>query len=300
MEIRPVAAVLALLSSGGCFGSGCNAPTGPITLTCESPGAATLSLIEIGATDPSNNDPSLDAPPADSFIPYAEGATVPIVEGGQGLTMIVLRLRYTGMASACIGGTLTITGTDGTLLTSLTKPLAAVKDSAGRWVTGDIYAPASYPDTVIAKVSAGGAALTRTLHPSFLSTVGCSGFRACAQGCEITGGCDGQMCGTLLPSSAAFYDALIACQRRACATPMMSDMMPMSDMISDGGGMMADMMTMSDMMILSDMMAPRCADPSSSACALCLGATLAAPSDCDAADPVCGACANEQHDCEIH
>jgi hypothetical protein len=91
--IPSVRSLLLALALHGCCGvlpgDSCPSPGPPAPDSCNSGEAATVATIEIGRDD-------------DLFTPYHDGDTAKIIRGGQGSTMMGVRLRLTGTVPSCL------------------------------------------------------------------------------------------------------------------------------------------------------------------------------------------------------
>jgi len=156
------AARLALLL-GGCLLGGCllgpcqqNGPPPPDS--CDRPTDGTVSRLELGPGSFEDDRP---------FTLYNEGDTVTPVRGGQGATMIGLRLRLSGAAPPeCVAQRTTFTDVDGARLATADVPLRTYQDVAAQRTTKTLWIPAEFPPArqlLFVEVTAAKQSLVRAL-----------------------------------------------------------------------------------------------------------------------------------------
>jgi hypothetical protein len=130
--MRPLVTVLRLLplAAAALASVATSAPPLPEPDTCSSPPAElSLDLLEIGPGDDGNS----------AFVPFVDGDEIPIVVGGQGSDMIVLRIRIAGEdAPACLPQTTRVLS-GGVQVAGETRPLTTVDAGDGTRVTPPIY-----------------------------------------------------------------------------------------------------------------------------------------------------------------
>ena len=130
--------VLAVVAAaGGCCGvpgfASCSPSGPPPTDSCVSGTSGTLGTIEIGAAD-------------DLFRAYHDGDAPHIVEGGQGLTMMGVRLRLTGAdVPACLAQSTGFQDLSGMRLAGSSDPLKTYPESDGSFTTRPVWIPSSFP-----------------------------------------------------------------------------------------------------------------------------------------------------------
>jgi len=91
MKTALIYLVCALPLVGGCVGSGCN-NDGPTEDICTTPGAASLTSLELVLPDDSGG-----------YTSIADYDVIPFTYGGQGSPMIGVNLRMTGSVPDCMG-----------------------------------------------------------------------------------------------------------------------------------------------------------------------------------------------------
>ena len=123
----------------GCVFPGCNPPF-PQSHTCAAPaGAGHVDAVEIGA-------PTLNGAPEDPFVPFAAGDPICIQRGGQGATMIQVRLRLHGASQSCVEATVAVADA-AQPLTHNHSFLDTAAQPDGTRATGNIILPDAYPVT---------------------------------------------------------------------------------------------------------------------------------------------------------
>lgn len=144
------------------FACGCPGPplTAPAPDECTTATAGSVDSVELGAAN-------LDdlAGQSTPFVPLADGDGVPLIRGGQGATMIGLRLRVTGaQAPDCLMQRTVVTAPTGDKITSSSPPLRTYAQPDGTRVTNALWLPADYPMQFTVDVTAADRSLTRQLH----------------------------------------------------------------------------------------------------------------------------------------
>ncbi len=151
--MRLVALVVAL------FGSGCFSSCQPPVLqqgTCAASGAPPVATLELGSD-------------ADPFAPLADGDVIMRRIGGQGATMIIVRLRVSGpSAPACLAQSTAVTSPDapGLQVADSNVSLATTLELDGTRTTPQLLLPGYYPSSVrgvVVTTQAGGLTVTRSL-----------------------------------------------------------------------------------------------------------------------------------------
>ncbi len=113
------------------------------------------------------------------FVPLADGDTIPIIFGGQGLKMITpaLRLRQ-GTVPECIEVMVSATDDGGGRISS-TMDAVKTYSLEGAWVTEGIYLPGtSWKETATVTAQAGGQVVSRKLRTCLFNQ------------CSVDGGVD--------------------------------------------------------------------------------------------------------------
>ncbi|HZS36200.1 MAG TPA: hypothetical protein VFF06_05210 [Polyangia bacterium] len=145
--------LVALAAGGGCFGS-CQTPMQQGI--CALGSTAPLDSLEIG-TD------------ADPFAPLSDGDTIQSVIGGQGATMVIVRLRVRGAgAPACLAQSTSVLAADGSgdVLSRNDAALETTLEADGARTTPELLLPGRIPragEGVIITSLAGGRTVTRAL-----------------------------------------------------------------------------------------------------------------------------------------
>jgi hypothetical protein len=147
-------------AGGGCFGSCRPSATQE---TCTPGSTAPVAALEIGA----NEDP---------FRSYNDGDTIDSVVGGQGATMVVVRLRVRGpSAPDCLAQSTHLYAADGSgdVLAQSNASLTATLALDGTRTTAPLLLPGRIPrpgEGLIITTQAGGLTVSRAL------SIGFSGF----------------------------------------------------------------------------------------------------------------------------
>jgi hypothetical protein len=147
----------------GCFVS-CQQPLLQQGTCTPSGAAAQVDALELGASEEA------------AFTPLADGDPVNVVVGGQGATMIIVRLRVRGApAPLCLPQSTSVTAPDDPLdvLARSDASLATNLESDGSRSTGQLLLPGRYPSPgggIAVTTRAGGQTVTRLL------SVGVAGF----------------------------------------------------------------------------------------------------------------------------
>ena len=244
----------------------CNGGDGITTDTCDSPAAAQVSKIEIGHTSGDSEDPA-------SFVPYQDNDVIPVTVGGQGSTMIVLRLRFTGQTDDCVEQDISVTDRDGNRVSGVPQPLVVDHDPQGRAVSHAIYLPGFYPRRFQVSSRAGG-----TTRAAWFEAGGdgdCRQVVVCEGECTSGPPCDRDLCPDVAPGRRAAVRAVHECLRATCGLSGDVDAG-----VPDGGAGRPCEVT-----------------PSSEECQGCLQRALILPEDCAAAAD-CGACWGELQRCD--
>ncbi|MEI8255510.1 MAG: hypothetical protein WCJ30_07530 [Deltaproteobacteria bacterium] len=105
---------------------------------------------------------SADAGP---FVPLSEGASVHLVRGGQGASMIVLSLRVAQFErTICLQQRTDVLDASGMRVSFDAQPLSFVADGGGHALASAIFFPGDYRGgAVIVRVAIGDTVFTRTL-----------------------------------------------------------------------------------------------------------------------------------------
>lgn len=118
------------LAAAGSLGMTCG-PAPPTPDTCDMPGPvpdSAVSSIEIGGV--------VDG----QFVPFVDGAVVPLVFGGQGSPMIVAHLRVHGAGlPACLPQATRLEQLDGEVIASESGAMATEPAGADARLTGEIF-----------------------------------------------------------------------------------------------------------------------------------------------------------------
>jgi hypothetical protein len=123
-------AIVAVLD-GGCLFRSCGGVT-PQPDACTPGSDAPVDGLQIGVGE--------EGP----FLPYADGDVIHPVVGGQGATMILLRLRARGpLVPACMQQHTLVTDATGGVLARSDAALGSTADAVGR-TTGLIYLPGDF------------------------------------------------------------------------------------------------------------------------------------------------------------
>jgi hypothetical protein len=153
--VRLVAALVALFAGSGCMFLSCS----PQVLqqgTCSAAGdPAMVGTLELGG-------------PGDPFQPLADGDTIMRQIGGQGATMIVVRLRVTGgNQPACLAQSTHVeSAADGGTVGQSSVALLTTLQPDGTRTTGQLLLPGYYPESsrgIFVTTQAGGQTVTRAL-----------------------------------------------------------------------------------------------------------------------------------------
>jgi hypothetical protein len=152
--VRLVAALVALFAGSGCMFFSCS----PQVLqqgTCSPVGdPAMVGTLELGG-------------PGDPFQPLADGDTIMKQIGGQGASMIVVRLRVSGgNQPACLAqATHVESAADGGTVGQSSVALTTTLEPDGTRVTGQLLLPGYYPEGhgIFVTTQAGGQTVTRAL-----------------------------------------------------------------------------------------------------------------------------------------
>ena len=148
--MRSCVLVLAMLATG-CPRSGVPAPD-----SCVRGAAGAVTALELGPGGSGEDTP---------FSPWRDGDVVTPVFGGQGFTMVVLRMRVTGAAPPTCLAQETYVRSATSDLASSNASVKTYADGAAR-TTHSLFIPASFPapgEPLLVEVHAGGLTVKRSL-----------------------------------------------------------------------------------------------------------------------------------------
>ena len=149
-------AIAGTLAALGC-GPGA---TPPPTDNCAAPSAGTVDTLELGAATSTDL-----AGGSTAFAPLHDGDGVTLIRGGQGATMLGLKLRISGATvPTCLGQSTIINDTTGARITTASAPVATYDQPDNTRITKPIWLPGAYPSTFVVTVMAGAQSLTLHLH----------------------------------------------------------------------------------------------------------------------------------------
>jgi|GEM_PF-1941297 len=218
------------------FGGGCFPSCGPSLNndTCNHPSATGVTLIEQGlaTTIDTENSP---------FYPIPNPPFVPIVRGGQGLTMIVTRLRFSGPdvptcvdQSSQILDALSSTSTASNIGPLNTYPEAGTSARTTKPIFMPGYDLTGHKNFT---TSVGSLSVTHALLINYTSSgKSCADAYLCAINCQF-GSCEPACIQDLTGDGLVAYQALRACVDHSCPGPVPD----MSGFDSDGGNVPEDL-----------------------------------------------------------
>jgi hypothetical protein len=124
----------AIATAAGCFGNTCNNPPGPPPPdVCDTPSTDGVTKVSVGAFP-------LDADDTQPVVPLVDGDMPRFATGGQGLTMLPLRLRLDGPSPpACVAQATRVIGPMGMELAHSMNPLETYAQPDGSRTTKAEY-----------------------------------------------------------------------------------------------------------------------------------------------------------------
>ena len=198
---------------GGCFQS-CS--PGPSTDTCTQPLATGVTQIEQGLASVTDSELT-------PFVPLSNPAYPPIVRGGQGLTMIVTRLRFSGPdVPVCVDqASELVDAINGSTVASLDGPLNTYAEPG---TTSRTTKPMYLPGYALigrkhftSRVA--GLSVTNDLLIDYTANGrSCVDAYLCAINCQF-GACEPVCTQDLSGAGLAAYEALRACVDQSCPGP---------------------------------------------------------------------------------
>jgi hypothetical protein len=131
------------LSLGGCCGvlpgDSCSNPGPPPPDSCSSGQTGTVDSLEIGRDD-------------DVFVAYHDGDTAKVITGGQGSTMMGVRIRLTGTVPNCLAQTTQyLSPAQG----MSSDPVKTYAQTDGSFITKPLWIPGEFPATFDLQVTVG-------------------------------------------------------------------------------------------------------------------------------------------------